>query len=804
MTIRIEAETMNLTTYRVESNMAPASGNALITLHKSGGTQGSASTTFTGATGTYEVIVGYFDENDGRSQLSVSIGDNSYSWRFDQNLSSGGVSSSNAVRKTLAQSITINHGDAINLFGQVEGTEFARVDYLEFVPVAVPPPTSIDKIAPKASLTAANLTSAGVSSYSFSVTYSDDIAVKVTSLDNNDVRVVGPNGFNRLATLVSVDSNSQGTPRRATYKIDAVGGSWDSADNGNYTVEMQANQVSDTSNNFVSAGSLGRFEVNIREEPTLPPPSAMPMRIEAETMNLTTYRVESNMAPASGNALITLHKSGGTQGSAFTRFTGATGTYEVIVGYFDENDGRSPLSVSIGDDSYSWRFDQNLSSGGVSSSNAVRKTLAQSITINHGDAINLFGQVEGTEFARVDYLEFVPVAVPPPSSSNNFIGGAGSNAFSGGDGMDTVTYAQATGGIVANLGTGIVTRKFAPLASRPVKFLPLGDSITYGVINSQTSPHNTESGGYRTYLWNKFMSRGFSGAVDFVGSLENGPSSIDNDHEGHRGYTIERLATDINLNQKLSNESPNFVLLMAGTNDMKFADAGTAHERLGNLIDQIAQVSPNTHILVASIPPIPRSETQHQQAVTYNQRLPEVVEEKLTEGKKVTFVDMFNSLTKTDIADGVHPSAKGYQKIANNWSAWIDSSQDNLSSIENLVGTAYNDQLIGSSGFNSIDGGAGNDLIRGGGSNDRLTGGAGRDTFVLATGEGFDTIVDFKLGQDWLGLVNNLRVEQLTITQGTGKNSNDTLINFTNSNEALALLSGVQAERITPDIFTFV
>ena len=165
---------------------------------------------------------------------------------------------------------------------------------------------------------------------------------------------------------------------------------------------------------------------------------------------------------------------------------------------------------------------------------------------------------------------------------------------------------------------------------------------------------------------------------------------------------------------------------------------------------------------------------------------------------------MFNSLTMTDIADGVHPSAKGYQKIANNWSAWIDSSQDNLSSIENLVGTAYNDQLIGSSGFNSIDGGAGNDLIRGGGSNDRLTGGAGRDTFVLATGEGFDTIVDFKVGQDWLGLVNNLRVEQLTIAQGTGKNSNDTLINFTNGNEALALLSGVQAEKITPDIFTFV
>ena len=68
---------------------------------------------------------------------------------------------------------------------------------------------------------------------------------------------------------------------------------------------------------------------------------------------------------------------------------------------------------------------------------------------------------------------------------------------------------------------------------------------------------------------------------------------------------------------------------------------------------------------------------------------------------------------------------------------------DTLVSIENLVGSAFDDVLYGTTGVNAIDGGDGADVIYGRGGGDRLTGGAGGDTFVIAAGRSFDRITDF-------------------------------------------------------------
>ena len=54
-----------------------------------------------------------------------------------------------------------------------------------------------------------------------------------------------------------------------------------------------------------------------------------------------------------------------------------------------------------------------------------------------------------------------------------------------------------------------------------------------------------------------------------------------------------------------------------------------------------------------------------------------------------------------------------------------DSSFDTLSGIENVVGSANNDQLTGDVGSNILEGGAGADILVGGGGNDTLDGGAG-------------------------------------------------------------------------------
>ena len=60
------------------------------------------------------------------------------------------------------------------------------------------------------------------------------------------------------------------------------------------------------------------------------------------------------------------------------------------------------------------------------------------------------------------------------------------------------------------------------------------------------------------------------------------------------------------------------------------------------------------------------------------------------------------------------------------------SSYLRLISIENLVGSAFNDSLTGNASANVLDGAAGDDTIFGGAGNDTLTGGAGTDTLTYA------------------------------------------------------------------------
>lgn len=115
---------------------------------------------------------------------------------------------------------------------------------------------------PNATLAASNVTTAGATTHSFNVTYADNSGINVSTVDNADIRVTGPNGYSQLATRVS-PQGTNGTPRTFTYSIPAPGGSWDSTDNGTYTVTMLSNAVADDAGAFVPAGNLGTFQASI-------------------------------------------------------------------------------------------------------------------------------------------------------------------------------------------------------------------------------------------------------------------------------------------------------------------------------------------------------------------------------------------------------------------------------------------------------------------------------------------------------------------------------------------------------------
>ncbi|AOY80277.1 choice-of-anchor I family protein [Moorena producens JHB] len=120
---------------------------------------------------------------------------------------------------------------------------------------------------------------------------------------------------------------------------------------------------------------------------------------------------------------------------------------------------------------------------------------------------------------------------------------------------------------------------------------------------------------------------------------------------------------------------------------------------------------------------------------------------------------------------------------------------------DRIGGKAGNDSLFGQKGDDQIWGDAGDDLLRGGLGNDTLfgdngSGGDGSDTFILAAGEGTDTIGDFQVSEDFIGLADGLTFGQLSVTQ----ESNNAVISF--GDETLAILNQVQAETLIDNAAT--
>ncbi|MBE9064303.1 DVUA0089 family protein [cf. Phormidesmis sp. LEGE 11477] len=142
--------------------------------------------------------------------------------------------------------------------------------------------------------------------------------------------------------------------------------------------------------------------------------------------------------------------------------------------------------------------------------------------------------------------------------------------------------------------------------------------------------------------------------------------------------------------------------------------------------------------------------------------------------------------------------------------------QDNIAGGDDIIfggegsdrigGKAGNDILSGNAGDDLIWGDDGDDIIMGGLGNDTLVGdnfsnGSGSDLFVFGNGDGTDTILDFEVGIDRIGLVEGeLMFADLTITQ----DGNNALLGVTSSGETLAILNGVQASALTQSSFEVV
>ncbi|NEP19932.1 MAG: calcium-binding protein [Leptolyngbya sp. SIO4C1] len=125
---------------------------------------------------------------------------------------------------------------------------------------------------------------------------------------------------------------------------------------------------------------------------------------------------------------------------------------------------------------------------------------------------------------------------------------------------------------------------------------------------------------------------------------------------------------------------------------------------------------------------------------------------------------------------------------------------------DRIGGKAGNDVLSGDAGDDMIWGDAGDDILMGVTGNDVLVGdnfsnGSGSDLFVFGNGDGTDTILDFEVGIDRIGLVEGeLTFADLSLTQ----EGSHTLLGVSSSGETLAVLNNVLASALDASSFAIV
>ena len=231
-----------------------------------------------------------------------------------------------------------------------------------------------------------------------------------------------------------------------------------------------------------------------------------------------------------------------------------------------------------------------------------------------------------------------------------------------------VSTCLLAGFLAVFIGQATQTARAADLG----KIMPLGDSITLG---------SNVTGGYRDPLYTLLTNR--ADTFTFVGSQTGSATTPltaagQDHHEGHSGYVITNGASRTGLDENLASwlggsVNPDKILLMIGSNDINIGyNMTNAPARLSDLITHIYSYRPSVRLYVASLIPMSGHETDVQ---AFNAAIPGIVASHRALGRDAIYVPMYDALNiSTDLADGLHPNALGYQHMAQAWDTALHAS----------------------------------------------------------------------------------------------------------------------------------
>ncbi len=461
--MRVEAESMTLSgTYSIDNNSNSSSGAHLRT-HK--GNNLTADTTFTGETGLYDIVIGYYDRQDGVAQYTLSReGEQIDSWLADQGTSS-------YLRESLAThtlpSVVLNSGDSISIHAIKDGTDNGFLDYIEFAPTVTgataldaAPVIQLDDVAPGIQLEAEALNlSYNAKIYNTSFASGGAYVMAVTSNDDDDDND-DQQGNYRATTLfeggtgyydIEVgyydenDGEAELIVKVDNQEVDRWFADQDLGDNSANVATFTTRTVENVHVSSLDLieliavedggdrGNLDYIKFTQVSATTTTTGGGPTIQVEAEDLTLVgDYSVEARDGASGGQVIRT-----DANGVATLSFSGDEGLYDVVVHYVDEWDGSSSVALRVnGVEQENWLLDQTTSwFQDVYTSHTI-----SGVSLSSSDFIEIAGAKNYFEHARIDYIEFVSVS--PLNEANTLgdilRGGDGNDIAYGGDGDDQI------------------------------------------------------------------------------------------------------------------------------------------------------------------------------------------------------------------------------------------------------------------------------------------------------------------------------------------------------------------------------
>ncbi|KAL2820693.1 SGNH hydrolase-type esterase domain-containing protein [Aspergillus granulosus] len=199
------------------------------------------------------------------------------------------------------------------------------------------------------------------------------------------------------------------------------------------------------------------------------------------------------------------------------------------------------------------------------------------------------------------------------------------------------------------------------LTNIPLRILPLGASITYGV-------HSSDGNGYRRPLRDQLRSDGWE--VNMVGSQSHG-NMRDYDVEARPGNIIDQVRSASSASLPCE---PNIVLINAGTNDCRLGiDINHAGARMRSLIENLlsAEDMADTLIVLSTLLPSGNAAISRNTPAV-NAQYRELVQTMRAEGTRIVLAKMSGLLYPQDFTqdgqvDDTHPGDTGYATMARIW-----------------------------------------------------------------------------------------------------------------------------------------